>query len=213
MSDDTIIVVESDKTPDIRSFGDQIREALESGQSAQVVAARLNLDPGAVLAVADELKARTRQETVGTDKLHAYLRDLDDIVDIAQWQARAEPSPTNIYAYTALLETARGLMQDIDGRRDPRKLRDDLIDRVIKTLVAQTIGAMTGRLAATRLALQEITPTERHAEVTLQVEGVMRALGAVLHDELTAATLAVDKLLDEKPAKTTAMVRKRQGPR
>jgi hypothetical protein len=211
---DTIIVVEQDRPPDTQSYGEQIRQALEAGQSAQVVAARLNLDPAAVLAVADELKARARAEVVGTDKLHHYLRDLDDIVEIAQWQARAEPSPTNIYAYTALIETARGLMQDIDGRRDPKKLRDDLVDRVLRVMIAQTIGAMTSRLAATRLALVEITPAERHPEVTIQIENVMRALGAVMHDELTAAIQSVEKLLDEKPAaKSTAMVRRKQGAR
>jgi hypothetical protein len=194
---DQIIVMEPDQQPDLAAVRDSIRKLIDEGLTVQVIAARLNLDPSRVLAVSDESRAMQRKGSDNGQKLGSYLGQLDEIIDLAHWQCKAEPIPANVYAYTALVETARGVMQDIDGRRDNTKLTEDLIKKVLEPAVNEIIIAMTQKLASVKIDINNTIPAEHHTAVTGQIEDILRTLGAVLSDQLTSMGGAVGRVLND----------------
>ena len=194
---DQIIIVEPDQQPDLAAARDSIRKLLDEGLTVQVIAARLNLDPQRVLAISDESRSLQRQSADNGQKLGAYLGQLDEIIDLAHWQCKAEPIPSNVYAYTALVETARGVMQDIDGRRDNQKLMEDLAKKVLEPMVNEIIISMTQKLASVKMDINNTLPSEHHVQVTGQIEDVLRTLGSVLADQLNGAKDAIGRVLND----------------
>lgn len=215
MEEAPILTIEQDGTPvPVERTVDSIMKLLQEGATVQVVAARLNIDPAKVLAVEE---ARTRASHTDEDngtRLGRWLDNLDEIAELAHWQAKADPTPNHVYAYTAVVETARGVVGDIEGRRDNGKIRTDFDELVLRPFCEQLVGAMTDKMRETKAALLNVTATERHPEVTLQIDGVMRALGAAIKDSLADTRPALDKVLADKPKKqpSTAMMKpKKRG--
>lgn len=211
-----IIVVDPDGQPDFEAARDSILKLLDEGLTVQVIAARLNLDPSNVLAISDQARAVQRATADNGQKLNTYLGQLDEIIDLAHWQCKADPVPNNIYAFTALVETARGIMQDIDGRRDNSKLTEELLTKVLQPLVNEVMIGMTQTLAAAKLDTCSVVPAEYHAAITGQIENVLRALGAVMQDQLTGAKSAIGRVLndvktDHKPIQTNRRMPKTVG--
>ncbi len=209
MSDD-IIVVEPDgsKRPSVQDAVESITNLLREGETVQVIAARLNLDPGKVLQVRDEIDTVERSEEDNGLKLNTYLTSLDEILDIAHWQAKSDPTPNNIYAYTALLEAARAIIQDLDGRRDPKAVQEALLQSAVQPLVQQIIGGLTIKLAETRKALFDITAEDHHGDINALLDDIMRALGAAISDGMVGFKDKTEKVLSSKPATRPAKVRK-----
>lgn len=198
-----IIVIEPSGQPDMVAARDSIRKLLDEGVTVQTIAARLNLDPEKVLAISDEQRALQRQTIDNGQRLVDHLEKLEDICDIAYWQCKADPHPNHIYAYTAALEIVRGIMQDIDGRRDNDKLTEDLVKKVLEPLVSDTLISMTQILAKFKGELSTILPAEQHAIVTLQVEGMLRSLASILGDQLTGSKDAIQRVLNDVKADTS----------
>lgn len=216
MSDSQIIVVNPDEQPDLMAARDSILKLLDEGLTVQVIAARLNLDPSRVLQISDEARSLQRAAQDNGQKLGSYLGQLDEIIDLAHWQCKSDPVPSNIYAYTALVETARGVMQDIDGRRDNTKLNEELLTKVLQPMLNEIMIGMTQTLAAAKLDTCSVVPPDYHAAVTGQIEGVLRALAAAMQDQLTGAKGAIGRVLndvktDHKPMQTNRRMPKTMG--
>jgi hypothetical protein len=216
MSDNQdIIVIDNTGRPDISGAADSIRKLLDEGLSVQIIAARLGLDPDMILEVSDQSRAIQRQTADNGQRLSQYLEQLDEIIDLAYWQCKAEPHPNHVYAYTAALEEARGLMQDQDGRRDDQKLSVDLIKKVLEPMMSDTMISMTQTLAAFKQDLSSVLPAEQHASVTREVENMLRKLASVLEDQLTGAPASIARVLNDMQSdvqKHTSMTR-RQKPK
>lgn len=196
MTDSSLIIIDDNsQRPNLSQAKDTIRRLLDEGLSVQIVAARLNIDPTRVLAEADEARALQRQQSDNGTKLADYVDRLDEIIDLAHFQCKADPMPSNVYAYTALIETARGVMQDIDGRRDNDKLSDEIFQKVMGPLINETIIGLTQQLAKTKADLLSVLPAEQHNLVTQQLEGVLRGAAAMLADQLGGTKAAIMMVL------------------
>lgn len=199
MSNDgtSMIVIESEASqPEINR--DTIRKLLDDGLTVQVIAAQLRLDPSRVMEAANDSRALARQVADNGERLKGLLNSLEEIIDIAHWQAKAEPTPFNIGAYTQAIDTARGLMQDIDGRRDNQKLASEVIKRVLEPLTKQCMLVMMQRLSSVRTELEKQTQPELHPEIEHQMKQVILALGSVLSDQLVASKETLDSVLNDK---------------
>lgn len=196
------------KRPSVQDAVESITNLLREGETVQVIAARLNLDPSKVLQVRDEVDSVGRSEEDNGLKLNGYLTSLDEVLDIAHWQAKSDPTPNNIYAYTALVEAARSIIQDLDGRRDPKAVQDALLQSALQPLFQQVIGGMTVKLAETRKALYDITAEELHGDVNILLDDILRALGASIADGMVGFKEKAEKVLSSKPAQRPPKVRK-----
>ncbi len=216
MSDDTSIIVigPEQEPPDLERSSAAILDLLSQGLTVQVIAARLQLDPTQVLSISDQMRGMQRQGEDGGEKLNRYSDQIDEIIDLAHWQCKAEPTPSHIYAYTAALEAARGVLQDLDGRRDPEKQKSEITKKVLEQLVVNVMSSMSQRLGVTRTELLGIVPPERSDEVIHQIEQILRALGSAFSDELQAAKGNLDHVLastEPKQAKPIKMKSKMRG--
>lgn len=219
MSDSNqIIVVEPDQQPDVSAFRDSILKLLDEGLTVQVIAARIGVDPNRVLAISDEARAVQRQTADNGQKLNGYLGQLDEIIDLAHWQCKADPTPPNVYAYTALVETARGVMQDIDGRRDNAKITEELMTKVLGPMFSEIMIHMTQKLASARMDTASALPPEFHALITMQIESLLRELASVQNDQLVGAKAAIGRVLNDIKTEQKPVIQSRRpkaagGPR
>jgi len=211
MPDDSNSVIVLDPNggpPDVQTELESIRALLETGQSVHAIAQRLNLDPAKVLAVSGQL-ART-QTADGGERLKDYADKLDELIQIAHWNSKAEPTPNNLYAYAAVVKEARAVLQDMDVRRDPAKLNDLIVDKVLEPMLVHTIQVMTAKLAGIKAELSQIVPVDRHEELTHQIDGAMRALGTTMKDELAEAKESLEKVVFDRPDKTAALAKRKR---
>lgn len=204
MTQSSVIVVPPDDRSDQPVSSDTIRDLLNEGMTVQVIAAKLQIDPGRVMATADQNKAVARLEADNGEKLRDYLGMLDEIIDLAHWQAKAEPTPFNIGSFTQAVETARGIMQDLDNRRDDAKLTEELVARVLEPCIKETVMIMVSKLAKARADIKQLCGDHGHTEVDHQIDDVLRTLASTLNDQLTAAKEMVplvlaDNVGDQKP--------------
>ena len=213
MSNDSNSVIVLDPNggpPDVQSELESIRALMEEGVSVHSIATRLNLDPAKVLALSGQI-VQPKPGNEGGVRLRDYSDKLDELIQIAHWNAKAEPTPNNMYAYAAVVKEARAVLQDLDDRKDPAKMLDQIVDKVLVPLLKQTIQTMTGKMAGIKSELAQIVPESRHTELTHQVDGALRALGTTMQDELQDAKESLEKVLfdraDSKP--TPGMTKKK----
>jgi len=209
-----VIVVESGEQPDIGSFRDSIIEMLQQGLTIQVIAARLNLDPTHVLGVSDEAQTDQQATLDNKQKLKAYLAQVDEIIDLAHWQCKADPTPNNIYAYTALVEAARGIVQDVDARRDNEKLVDDILLFVIGPMFSDILSTVSNKLSAARDNINKLLSPDKQSLAQGQLEDILRELAVRQKEQLGALRASILRVLndvqEQKPASKALVKRSRR---
>ena len=210
MSKDQIIIIDPDQQPDIHQARDLILKLLSEGLTVQVIAARLNLDPSKILSISDEVRAQQRQNADNGQKLSSYLNRLDEIIELAHWQCRSDPMPANVYAYTALLETARGLVQDLDGRRDNEQLTSELVQTLLGPMMLSILERMTQKLSDVRQDLNRSTSAEQQPRINQQIESILRELASIQNDQLIRMRTDIKDTLDSAhpESKTKALTKR-----
>ena len=200
MPNDTVITIDSNERPDLAGTKDSIQKLLNDGLTVQVIAARLNIDPIRVLAVSDENRTAQYQTANNGQRLHARITQLDELIDLSYWQCKAEPIPPNVYAYSALVDLSRGVMSDIDGRRDHAQIAEDLLKQVLEPMLGELLVGMTQKLAGAKTDLGHSIPSEHHATVGHQLDDILRGLGASMQDQLVGAKAALERVLNDAQA-------------
>ncbi len=202
-AEDAIIVLDSSnpRPLNVEDASSSILSMLESGMTIQAVAASLNLDIESVSSVRDLALSKDRAAAPVADKLKVWAEQTDDLIDMSHQAAIAEPTPNNLYAYTAVVACGLSIVEALDAKKDPKIVHDEVTASVLEPMVEQIMVAMTEKLAETKKSLDEIIPESKHDELASQLKDVLRALGAVCKDSLDFATnRSLEIIAEKKPA-------------
>lgn len=210
-SDETIIVVDSSEPRKIDSadISESIMTLLAENVPVQVIAARLDLDPERVLAIRESMALSARSETSYTEKINKWIADTDELIALAHEAARADPTPNNLYAYTATVDCGVSLLDSADGRKDPKQVKEELRTKLMEPLLEQLVVSTAEALADANKKILELIDEDDKIALKTALDNVLRSLAAKCAEAANNMEDTASEILEsKKKKKTTALARR-----
>jgi hypothetical protein len=155
-----------------------IREQFDRGsRTPEVISMRTGYDimtvERALAVIASEAKPK---HASNVEILAANLSLLQDLLETAQWEYRACPDVDNATSVTQMIGASLQTIKEIESRKDPATVLNDVLARAIQPLFHGIIKALTAATARSRDELYETMP-QQHARIDRSLKELVASVG------------------------------------
>lgn len=181
-----------------------IKAEMEAGiKSPETIAIRLDKDIDTIEEILGEFDSVSKEARSNVDIMRDNLRLLQALLETAEWQYRGDPDADNASAITSMIQTSLQTIKEIESRKDPVVVMNEILGRVVQPLFRDFIKYATTEAAQARGELYEVIPREYHGRIddVLKdlVKGIGRASGADYKKTVQLLASVLDcKAEDEK---------------
>lgn len=160
---------------------------------------RLGVDIQDVEVVAKQIAATAKQRESNVDVLRRNLKLLQELLDTAEWEYKARPDIDNSMTVTNMITTSVSLIKEIENRKDPAVVMNEVLARVIQPMLRQVIKQVTLESRRTLDTLMDTLPEGQHDRVDNEVKGLVKAIGDGLSSHYRGAVQELADALGCKP--------------
>lgn len=181
-----------------------IKAEMKAGiKSPEIIAIRLDQDVDIITEIIEEFDSVSKDARSNVDIMRDNLRLLQSLLETAEWQYRGDPDADNASSVTTMIQTSLQTIKEIESRKDPVMVMNEILGRVVQPLFRDFIKYATTEAAQARGELYETIPREYHGRIddVLKdlVKGIGRASGADYKKTVQLLASVLDcKVEDEK---------------
>jgi len=186
---------ESNRPKDIPT-GKDVRKMLESGKPATEIVKAHNVEI-LTLPANEDLNVEEPQVV----SLKKQLATVFEVIPLLEAAVKKSPTQFNTYSLTNLIETSRGLLNDIEDRNNPEDLYIEVVSEVIEPLTKQFIELLTVQLHSIRTQVLEMMKNDKSARnhTTILINDSIRNLAPDMKARLDIGLSKLGKILDVNP--------------
>lgn len=155
-----------------------VQEHLSAGHTApEIIAVKTGLPLQEVRAAVRDIKVQPQRTNV--EVLRDNLALLQQLLDTATWEYRAMPTLDNASAITQMINTSLTTIKEIESRKDPADLMNEVLAKVVQPLFRAFIVHVTTETNRAREALQDGVPKDFHARIDDALKGLVKNVGRI----------------------------------
>ena len=181
-----------------------VKQELEVGiTSPDIIALRTGLHVAVVEEILHEINKAGATAKSNVEVMRDNLDLLQDLLDTAQWEYRTDPNVDNSSALVQMIQTSLSTIKEIESRKDPAVIMNEILGRAIQPLFRDVIKYVTGEAGRARDDLYEGLPREYHARVDEALKSLVKGMGRATGGDYKRtveilATVLECKAADEK---------------
>ena len=156
-----------------------VREQYERGsRTPEIISMRTGLDIVSVERAIALIVAEAKPTQVSNvEVLNGNLSLLQELLGTAQWEYRACPDVDNATSVTQMIAAALAIIKEIESRKDPATVLNDVLARVIQPLFHSLVKTMTAAAARSRDELYDAVPQQHHERVDRSLKALVATVG------------------------------------
>jgi hypothetical protein len=155
-----------------------IRDEMEAGIKApDIIAIRLDVDIDVVAEIIDEFSSVAQESRSNVEIMRANLSLLQQLLETAEWQYRGDPDVDNASAITSMIQTSLQTIKEIESRKDPVVVMNEILGRAVQPLFRDFIKYATTEAAQVRADLFEGVPREFHGRIDEALKDLVKGIG------------------------------------
>ncbi len=155
-----------------------VKRELELGlDSPEVISIRTGIPVDVVEEIVRSHQQIVKSSRSNVDIMRDNLRLLQDLLETAEWEYRAQPNVDSASALVQMITTSLSTIKEIESRKDPAVILNEILGRLIQPLFRDIIKYATAEAAKARDELNERVPHEHHARVDAALKNLVRGIG------------------------------------
>lgn len=156
-----------------------VREQYERGsRTPEIISMRTGLDIVAVERAIAIIAAEARpKQASNVEVLNGNLALLQELLKTAQFEYRACPDVDNATSVTQMISAALAIIKEIESRKDPATILNEVLARVIQPLFHSLVKTMTAAAARSRDELFDAVPQQQHERVDRSLKELVAMVG------------------------------------
>lgn len=156
-----------------------VREQYERGsRTPEIISMRTGLDIVSVERAIAMIAAEAKPKQVSNvEVLSGNLALLQELLNTAQWEYRACPDVDNATSVTQMIGSALAIIKEIESRKDPATVLNDILARVIQPLFHSLVKTMTAAAARSRDELYDAVPQQQHERIDRSLKDLVATVG------------------------------------
>jgi hypothetical protein len=178
-----------------------VREQYERGsRTPEIISMRTGLDIVAVeRAIAMIVSEAKPKQATNVEVLNGNLTLLQELLNTAQFEYRACPDVDNATSVTQMIGAALAIIKEIESRKDPATVLNDVLARVIQPLFHSLVKTMTVAAARSRDELFDAVPQQHHERVDRSLKDLVETVGREVSGDYKRTVGLLADVLDCKP--------------
>jgi hypothetical protein len=178
-----------------------VREQYERGsRTPEIISMRTGLDIVSVERAIAMIAAEAKPKQVSNvEVLNGNLSLLQELLTTAQWEYRACPDVDNATSVTQMIGAALAIIKEIESRKDPATVLNDVLARVIQPLFHSLVKAMTAAAARSRDELYDAVPQRHHERVDRSLKELVATVGREVSGDYKRTVELLADVLGCKP--------------
>ncbi len=179
---------------------ESVREEMSAGiKSPDIIAIRLDQPIGVIQEIIDEFDAVTEDARSNVEIMRDNLKLLQSLLETAEWQYRGDPDIDNASAITAMIQTSLQTIKEIESRKDPAVVMNEILGRMIQPLFRDFIRYVTAEAHQIRGDLYEAVPREYHSRIDGAVKDLVKGVGRASSGDYKKTVQVLATILECKP--------------
>lgn len=155
-----------------------VHESLKLGlTSPDIIAIRLCEPIADIEEIVGEFQKATKNSRSNVEIMRGNLDVLQDLLDTAEWMYRGVPTIDNAAAITSMIQTSLQTIKEIESRKDPVVIMNEILARIIQPLFREFIRYTTIEASQARTELFESLPREHHNKVDATLKSLVKGIG------------------------------------
>lgn len=155
-----------------------IKAEMEAGVKApEIIAIRLDKDVEVVAEIIEEFSSVSKESRSNVDIMRDNLGLLQQLLETAEWQYRGDPDVDNASAITSMIQTSLQTIKEIESRKDPVVVMNEILGRAVQPLFRDFIKYVTAEAAQVRADLNEGIPREFHGRIDEALKDLVKGIG------------------------------------
>lgn len=177
-----------------------VREQYERGsRTPEIISMRTGLDIVAVeRAIAMIVAEAKPKQVTNVEVLNGNLSLLQELLNTAQFEYRACPDVDNATSVTQMISAALAIIKEIESRKDPATVLNDILARVIQPLFHSLVKTMTAAAARSRDELYDAVPQQHHERVDRSLKDLVETVGREISGDYKRTVGLLADVLDCK---------------
>lgn len=175
-----------------------VREHVSAGfKSPEIISVKTGIAIREVQVAIKTITSETPRSNV--DILRQNLELLQQLLDTATWEYRAAPTVDNATAITSMINTSLSTIKEIESRKDPVELMNEVLAKVVQPLFRLFIKHVTSETSRARVELEDTFPSTQHPKIDDVVKGLVKNVGRLTSADYTDTVRSLAEVLGCKP--------------
>jgi len=172
---------------------------LGAGVSPEIISIKLGVEIDDVEELAEQFEADRQAKKSNADLLRDNLSTLQALLPTAEWVYKAIPDVDNMQALTTLISTSIQTIKEIEARKDPAIIMNELLGRVIQPMFRNFVKYATIEVNRSREDLFSVITPEHHSVVDTVLKEAIKGMGKLLGADYRQAVDSIAGILECKP--------------
>lgn len=179
---------------------ESVQEEMSAGiKSPDIIAIRLDQPIAVIQEIIDEFNAVADDARSNVEIMRDNLKLLQSLLETAEWQYRGDPDIDNASAITSMIQTSLQTIKEIESRKDPAVLMNEILGRLIQPLFRDYIKYVTAEAQQIRGELFEAVPREHHSRIDGAIKDLVKGVGRASSSDYKKTVQVLATILECKP--------------
>lgn len=177
-----------------------VKQEMKAGlTSPEIIAIRLGQSIVEVEGIMQEFESVALNARSNVEIMRDNLQVIQGLMDTAEWTYRGDPSVEHASALTQMVQTSLAAIKEIEARKDPALIMNEILGRIIQPMIREFIKQTTIAANQARAELFETTPRENHPKIDAALKGLVKGIGRASSTDYKKTVGLLASILECKP--------------